>query len=607
MRKQNHVVWTVLLAAFLAAGLALLILFNSGFDLARSTVDLLARDGSADPFTPELYRQTQLPLTALGIVLLALVGVMVTWRQRSQTIVGSGVSALQQFLDRFLFDIRGFLRDLCSLAFTRQETMVLAGLIILALIARLGFIMQPFKHDEAYTVAVFANQTLGNALSDYHLPNNHLFHTLLVHLTYSIFGYAQWAVRLPSFIAGIMTIPALYLLARMLHGRTAALIAAAAAAAMPVMIEFATQARGYTLVMLFSLLLFILGIYIRRRANRFAWALVVILTVLGIYTIPVFYFPYLSFLVWIGLAFLIGDIDFKAYGSRWHFIGWTVLSGIFTLLLTVLVYLPPVFRSGLDKVLPYQVSDPLTYALFLQEVNVRLTEFLQIVLVDLPPFLWWIIAVGILLSTLFPLRSETTSPAMQVCIPLQFAVLLGTFGLVFVLRAPPWARFITFLVPLGLMWAAAGWVGLLRRVQTLLKLRWKLEYALVVLVLVGITAGTLIRFTTHRNAGFQVLGREERLALHLKSVVVPGDLIVVTDPQDAAIWYYWLLHGMDMSYYRSGDAINRVFVILDPTEGQTLAAALAYRGPPSASFDLDQTEIIFQSGHLRVYQLLPLP
>jgi hypothetical protein len=37
------------------------------------------------------------------------------------------------------------------------------------------------------------------------------------------------------------------------------------------MIDFAVQARGYTLIILFSLLLFILGIYVRRHANRFAW------------------------------------------------------------------------------------------------------------------------------------------------------------------------------------------------------------------------------------------------------------------------------------------------------------------------------------------------
>jgi hypothetical protein len=390
MRKDVHILWTGLVILTGLSGLVLLIGFNAGFDTARALADFLARDGSADPFTPTLYQRLRLPVTLLGVILLALCAAMLFWKRRSQSLVSSAAARVAQFMARFWRDARTFAADLRAIALERREILFLAGILLLALAARLAFIMQPFKHDEAYTVTVFANQPLWGALSDYHLPNNHLFHTLLVHLTYSLFGYSQWAVRLPALLAGLLNIPALYLLSRTLHGRSVAVIATASAAAVPVMIDFAVQARGYTLIILFSLLLFILGIYVRRHANRFAWALIVVLVVLGIYTIPIFYFSYASFLVWLGLGFLFGDIDFKAYGSRWHFVAWLAVSVILTVLFTVLVYLPPVVRSGLDKVLPYQVADPLTYPLFLQEVEVRLAEFLDIALVELPMALGWI-------------------------------------------------------------------------------------------------------------------------------------------------------------------------------------------------------------------------
>jgi hypothetical protein len=352
MRRETLALWVILVILTGVSGLVLVIGFNTGFDTARTMADLLARDGSADPFTPTLYQRLRLPVTLLGVILLALCAAMLFWKRRAQSLVSSSAARAAQFSARLWHDARTFAADLRAINLERREILFLAGILLLALAARLAFIMQPFKHDEAYTVTVFANQPLWDALSDYHLPNNHLFHTLLVHLTYSLFGYSQWAVRLPALLAGLLTIPALYLLARTLHGRTVAVIAAASAAAVPVMIDFAAQARGYTLIILFSLLLFILGIYVRRHANRFAWALIVVLVVLGIYTIPIFYFSYASFLVWLGLGFLFGDIDFKAYGSRWHFVVWLVISGILTVLFTVLVYLPPVLHSGWIKCCP---------------------------------------------------------------------------------------------------------------------------------------------------------------------------------------------------------------------------------------------------------------
>jgi hypothetical protein len=600
MRKDFIGFWKTLVIGFTAAGLTMLVLFNTGFALARAAADLLAKDGSADPFTPVLYESLRLPVSIVGVILLVLSAAMLIWKSGSQRVVAAILAGLGRLWRRFSGDARQFLADLRRVRLGRGEVALLAGIILLAVIARAFFVMQPFKHDEAYTVAVFANQPLKDALSDYHLPNNHLFHTLLVHLVYSVFGYLQWAVRLPSLLAGVLTVPALYLLARTLHGRTTAVIAAAAAAAMPVMIEFATQSRGYTLIMLFSLLLFILGIYIRRRPNLLAWMLVVLVVVLGIYTVPIFYFSYVSFLVWMGLAWLAGDINFRAYGSRWKFIGWGFISGLLTVILTVLLYTLPALRSGLNQVLPYQVSDPLSYSLFLQEADVRLSEFVSLSLMELPGFVGWLLAIGFIVSLLLPLHSETVSQGMRVRIPLQVAVVVGTFGLIFALRAPPWARFLTFLVPLALMWAAAGWVGLLKVIQNHISIRWKLEHALAVLVIATALAGSILRFQTNPVAGFDGIGKEEQVTIFLESQVQEQDFIVVDHPQDAAVWYYWRLYGLDPVYFRRDRPFNRIFVLVDPTDQQTLDSVLANRGPDPSFLYLDAAEVVLQLGSMQI-------
>jgi hypothetical protein len=189
---------------------------------------------------------------------------------------------------------------------------------------------------------------------------------------------------------------------------------------------------------------------------------------------------------------------------------------------------------------------------------------------------------------------------MRVRIPLQVAVVVGTFGLIFALRAPPWARFLTFLVPLALMWAAAGWVGLLKVIQNHISIRWKLEHALAVLVIATALAGSILRFQTNPVAGFDGIGKEEQVTIFLESQVQEQDFIVVDHPQDAAVWYYWRLYGLDPVYFRRDRPFNRIFVLVDPTDQQTLDSVLANRGPDPSFLYLDAAEVVLQLGSMQI-------
>ena len=122
-------------------------------------------------------------------------------------------------------------------------------LLVVSLIAistvflRMLFLSYPMRYDEAYTVTAFANRPWLNLLSDYSLPNNHIFHSILVKLAMQMFGSDPWVVRLPAFNHGILCIPAVYLLARQLYGRSAAILSAGLVAALPMMTTAATNAR----------------------------------------------------------------------------------------------------------------------------------------------------------------------------------------------------------------------------------------------------------------------------------------------------------------------------------------------------------------------------
>jgi hypothetical protein len=121
------------------------------------------------------------------------------------------------------------------------------GLLVLVFLGagiRWLFVSQPMRYDEAYTVVGFAARPLWNAISDYHLPNNHVFHTLLVHGMVQVFGFQEWAVRLPALLAGVACIPLVYLAGTALYDRPTGLLAAAWVAFSPLLIDASTTPAG---------------------------------------------------------------------------------------------------------------------------------------------------------------------------------------------------------------------------------------------------------------------------------------------------------------------------------------------------------------------------
>ena len=101
------------------------------------------------------------------------------------------------------------------------------GLVLITGISlRIAFLDVPMRYDEATTYNNFVSKPLYVGLAHYPTPNNHLLHTFLAKTSVTVFGNDPWTVRLPALLAGIAIVPATFALARILYGRTAALLAA---------------------------------------------------------------------------------------------------------------------------------------------------------------------------------------------------------------------------------------------------------------------------------------------------------------------------------------------------------------------------------------------
>jgi 4-amino-4-deoxy-L-arabinose transferase-like glycosyltransferase len=107
---------------------------------------------------------------------------------------------------------------------------------------------QSFVADEAFTFNNFVAGTWRDLYFQYD-ANNHLLFSILSKISMSIFGDSEFALRLPSVIAGFFLMLGVWRVLAHVGSRAARWIAFAAIGLNPLVLDFSTAARGYGLAM----------------------------------------------------------------------------------------------------------------------------------------------------------------------------------------------------------------------------------------------------------------------------------------------------------------------------------------------------------------------
>lgn len=225
-----------------------------------------------------------------------------------------------------------------------QDLAALIFILFAAISVRAVFIGDPMRYDEAYTYRYFVSLPWWDGISSYPVPNNHLLNTLLAHFTTELFGRNEWAIRLPAFVAGCLLVFATYMLARVVYGREAALITAGLVAGSSVLIEYSVNARGYSFVVLFFVLLLIVAISLTRRSALSRWLLFALLAALGMFAVPTMAFAIGVVAVWY-TAEVLRQPGFDT--ARLFALAGGLVA---TALLTVALYMP-IIRGGAERLL----------------------------------------------------------------------------------------------------------------------------------------------------------------------------------------------------------------------------------------------------------------
>ena len=460
-----------------------------------------------------------------------------------------------------LADVRLWWRD-----DPRWQRDMLLLLIVFGGLLRWTFIQQPIRTDEAVTYLNFASKPLYLALTDYAAPNNHLFHTLFVHLFTRLFTGAEWVIRQPAFWSGLLLMPATYYTVRRLYNRDAGLLAAAFVAVSSVLIEYSVNARGYTLQTLLFLLAVATAHYLRQHNHHVGWALLAVLSALAFYTIPTALYAIGGLYVWLLLAIWLENPADKRRPLLLAF-ALTVIAGA---ALTLLLYAPVLIVSGLGAIVrnSYVVAQP--FSDFAAQLPAGIGRTLGQWHNAIPVFWLPVLFVGLVVGLCWH-RRVADHP-----VPLLLPLVLWSLLVVLVQRVIPFERVWLFLLPLYFGAAAAGIVWSVQRVPRL-----RLGYVLPVLPLLVLIAGGLwirLSFAPVRSIETGTFRNAEQVTLLLDGVVQAGEGVLYEHPSGEALRYYMWLYSIDDIALEQPGERHSIVVVVNSEYAQDVNSVLRVNG-----------------------------
>ena len=461
-----------------------------------------------------------------------------------------------------------------------------AGAVILvtAIALRVAYLDVPLRYDEATTYNNFVSKPLHVALANYATPNNHLLHTFLAKLSVAAFGSAEWAIRLPALLAGVALVPATFAYARVVFGRAAALLAAAIVASSSTLVEYSTNARGYTLVALATLLVLLAATRAVERDSVGAWAAVSVAGALGLYAVPVMVYPLGGAVLWIVASGLLAERPLHPILR--HLAGAVV--GATTL--TLILYAPVYAASGIRSVTANEFVEPRTVTELVDLFPGHVSDTVATWTRDLPLVAAIVLGLGLAAGLVL------TPWISRFRVPVLLTIAVWSAALLAVQRVVPYTRVWLFLVPLVAVTVAGFYGWLLERRQ------WGVRAGSVLAVAVALAGSLLVleadSVRTSRETG--ALLDAPAIARFLADRVEPGDRIVATG-SDTILEYYLGREGVAANALLYDDEPrDRTFIVVNTLGGQTLDDLLPQVGDPGetgaaqllTSFDSGQVYLV---------------
>jgi hypothetical protein len=523
------------------------------YNTLRERVDRFAVEGEAG-ITAEQFDLVVLRLRLLAVALAAGAVLLVRF--------GDDADALTR---RVLEDWSGALRTAPgrAVALAREEpvlALAAAATVVVATALRIAFLDVSLRYDEATTYVNFVSDPLYVSLSDYSTPNNHPLHTALAKLAVTIFGTSSTSIRLAAMVAGLALVPTVLALGWRLYGRTAGLLAAACAAVSSTLVEYSTNARGYTLVALCTVAGLLAAARILTGGGAGAWAALVAFAAFGAFAVPVMLYAFGGILLWLSVSWLLVGADRRLLVRR------LALCIGATGIVTALLYAPILVASGPASLGSNEFVEARSWGAFVDGLPDHVADTAEAWVRDVPGVIGVLLGVVLLASLLLtPRLSRFPVPPLAAFIAWALPVVLAQ-------RVVPFPRVWLVVLPVALVTVSGALAPLLDRGRRLL------VPELAAALILGVGAALVLSedtVRTSRETG--ALLDAEAVAHDLAANLRPGDTIVATG-SDVILQYYLERAGVDGSPLFETDRRGRVFVVVNTLGGQTLTDLLGQAG-----------------------------
>ena len=425
---------------------------------------------------------------------------------------------------------------------------------LLAIAIRRPLLFRPMRTDEAATVLYYAARPLSIGLSIYGSPNNHILHTALVHITWSLFGPAEWALRLPAFLAGVALVPLAYVTARAL-GAGSGVLPAAIVATLPILVDYSTDARGYTIVCAFTLLATLAAARMRERGDRASAITFAVMIALGLWTIPIMVYPFVMLATWALLS------------THWRV---ALAASAGAALLALALYAPVLTVSGVDALISNPWVRPVPWPRFFAAFPRLLAD------------VWrsWMTAVPLPLAVAFGIAFIAGAVRARMTL---WIGLLPVLLLVVAQHSIPFPR--TWLPLLVLATIAMG-ASIPANAKPIVELT-------VVLTVAVLLAYCALRIPRRPETG--ELPHVREIARFLAENARPNDAVGTLSPSDVPLAFY-----LDGRVLRPDVHASRIFVVTNEEYGQFLAKTLVELTLDPRRFNIARRA---DFGNAAVYQL----
>lgn len=594
-RSKTKTFWLSVTIIAFVGGIVLSLLFFTSYDFQSSIVNSIAADGTVESFTYSFYISTKYCIGPLAIILILSAIYLLGFRKSSVPMMEKFLDSLGDFSALRRTEIVEFIKALSPTRADLFALIVLLGISLMGMFFRYAYLWRPMGHDETYTFMAFASRGLRVAITDYHLPNNHVFHTILVSLFYQFFGDSPAVIRMPAFIAGTLVIPATYLIGRIFYNSNIGLVGASIVASLPVLIDYSTTARGYPIITLFALLIIALAAFVKDHRNIVAWGGLVVLAGLGMYTNPTMIYPIGMAFSWLLLSKLVNDV-YPGYGRKFYL--YLLVSAALILVLSAVFYAPIIYSSGINSIIGNDVIEALTWSEFTQSVLPRIRNTWAEWNRDIPSSISYLALIGLAASFFVPRLPKNRR------VPLILAGIIWIGTAIVVQRVAPWPRIWIFLLPFFVIWITAGIVGLFDLLFQKSKQPNQLTVVLIgSLIILPLILGFSRSFQQY-DQKLHSKGAVEEIANFLYQDLSARDVVVVTSPDTIVLKYYLRRLGIskEATELTKGKDFQRAIVVVNRGYGQSLDYVLERRSFLD-DVDLSTAEELFGSDRFILYQL----